>query len=397
MSFQRTHYINLLTDRLSEERRFIQVIAGPRQVGKTTIVRQLLEQINVPNSYTTADGTDVSNTNWLEQQWQTARLQYQQKNEPLLLVIDEIQKINNWSDTVKKLWDEDTQNERDIRVILLGSSRLMLQAGLSESLAGRYELIQVVHWSYSEMNEAFGISPEEFVFFGSYPGAAPLMDDEQRWRDYVKNALVEAVISKDIIMLNRIHKPALLKNLFDLACHYSGQILSYNKILGQLQDAGNTTTLSHYQELLQSSGLITGLEKFYGKKVKQRGSSPKWQVYNNALMSTQLDFTFQQAVTDSVKWGRMVESAIGAHLVNMGYKQGYKVFYWRDRSDEVDFVITKNNKVIGIEVKTSNKTRPTKGMAEFKKRYNPEAIYMIGQEGLHWTDFIKMDPVDLFM
>jgi uncharacterized protein len=393
--FERIH-LQIVTKRVLEPRRFIQVLFGPRQVGKTTLVYQLLEKCKIPSHFASADAVAASNDAWLEQQWETARLKMDQiKAEEFLLVIDEIQKIGNWSETVKLLWDTDTRTKRAMKVILLGSSRLLLQQGLSESLAGRFETTYMGHWSFSEMEQAFGWNSNQYVWFGGYPGSAPLISDEQRWKAYVQQALIETSISKDILMLTRIDKPALMKRLFELGCLYSGQILSYNKMIGELQDAGNTTTLSHYLDLLHTAGLLAGIEKFSGNLIYKRSSSPKFQVHNTALISGQSGNSFEEIQVNPVAWGRQVESSVGAHLINYSLVEGFTVSYWRERNDEVDFVLERKGQVIGLEIK-SGTTGSTAGISAFKKAFNPDKVLMIGASGTPWQDFLKINPTELF-
>lgn len=369
---------------------------GPRQVGKTTLVSQLTEEINLPSAFVSADAVPASNKVWLEQQWETARLTMDKQEVPeFLLIIDEIQKIDNWSETVKRLWDKDTKDKRALKVVLLGSSRLLLQQGLTESLAGRFESIYMGHWSFTEMQEAFGWNADQFVWFGGYPGSAALFEDEERWKSYVQHSLVETSISKDILMLTRVDKPALLKRLFELGCLYSGQILSFTKIMGQLHDAGNTTTLSHYLNLLDTAGLLGGFEKFAKDVVRKRSSSPKFQVHNTALISSQRSENFAAILAQSSEWGRMVESAIGAHLLNHSITQNFTVHYWRERGEEVDFILERKGKLIALEVKTNAKTAMP-GMSTFKAQFNPDKVLLVGGGGLPWQEFLKINPVALF-
>src|SRR3989338_3685312 len=269
--FRRESFKALLK-RLHEPRRFIQVLAGPRQVGKTTLARQIMEQVKSPTHYASADEPTLKNAFWIEQQWEIGRLLGRGKPHAasLLLILDEIQKVQGWSSVVKRLWDEDTRNEVPLKIMLLGSSPLLIQTGLTESLAGRFEIVPLPHWSFSEMHQAFGWDVEQFIYYGGYPGSAPLIKEPARWRRYIVDSLIETTISRDILLMTRVDKPALLRRLFLLGCDYSGQILSYQKMLGQLQDAGNTTTLAHYLELLAGAGILTGLQKFAGKQVKQR-------------------------------------------------------------------------------------------------------------------------------
>lgn len=390
------HEIKEIENRIREKRKFIQVIVGPRQVGKTTMVKQLLKRIDFPGAYVSADNIPNADNIWIQEEWEIARLkQAQFKSKDFLLVIDEIQKVQNWSEAIKALWDYDTQNKSRIKVILLGSSRLLLQQGLTESLAGRFELHYLSHWSFNEMHKEFGLTPEQFAWFGGYPGSAELISNEERWKKYVHDSLIETSISKDVLMLTRVDKPALLRKLFEIGCMYSGQILSYTKILGQLLDAGNTTTLSHYLNLLDTAGLLAGIEKFTPNQIRQRSSSPKFQVHNSALISAQRNESFKKIQTQPDEWGRIIESAIGAHLVNSARSHDFNVSYWRHRNDEIDFVIEKRGTVIGLEIKSGN-TQRTSGMSAFSKQMKPDKILLIGKSGMPWQEFLKVNPVEFF-
>jgi len=381
---------------MDEPRRFIQVVTGPRQVGKTTLVNQVMDDLPFPGYYATADGLVSAGPAWISEQWEVARVrQKQNPGSSLLLVLDEIQKIENWSETVKKEWDRDSVEKNPLKVILSGSSRLLLQQGLSESLTGRFELIYLGHWSYREMNSAFGITPEQFVWFGGYPGSVGIMDEELRWKQYISDSIIETSISKDILMLTRIERPALLRRLFDFGCAYSGQILSYNKILGQFNASGNTTTLSHYLELLSQAGLLAGIEKFSPNLVRKRSSSPKFLVYNTALISARRHESFQAIRREPDAWGRLVESSVGAQLLNYAAIEGYSLYYWRDRNDEVDYVIENQGKAIAIEV-TAGAGHKRSGMKAFQARFNPEKMLLIGKSGLPWEEFLNLNPAEFF-
>ncbi len=394
MEYKRTQY-KILLERIKQPNRFIQVLVGPRQVGKTTIVRQICDEIKIPFEYVIA-GKEDDASKWITQHWESARLKLESTNKKsFLLIIDEIQKINDWSETVKQLWDTDTFNGIDLKVILLGSSGLMLQQGLNESLAGRFELLRIPHWSYNEMNKCFGLNHNQFAWYGGYPGSMAFIKSEKRWKDYVRNALIEATISKDVILMTNIHKPALMKQVFEMGTLYSSKMLSYNKMIGQLQDAGNTVTIAHYLKLLDTAGLLTGLEKYFIEKHRTKSSSPKWQVKNTALFSALSNETFKQVSVDSVKWGQVVENAVGAHLINMADEGGYEVMYWRHVNDEVDFVLRKGEEIVAIEVKSSF-SRKTKGMQVFDERFKPNKMLMIGNSGLKWQEFLEIDPGLLF-
>jgi len=382
----------VLAQRVAEPRRFIQVLSGPRQVGKTTLVRQVLSDQSFPHFYASADEPSLRDATWLHEQWGSARFALEdQSNDKALLVIDEVQKIAGWSEAVKRLWDEDTAAERNLLVVLLGSAPLLVQQGLTESLAGRFEIIPVSHWSYLEMHDAFGWDVDTYVVYGGYPGASPLIDDPERWRRYILDALVETTISRDVLLLTRVDKPALLRRLFELACNYSGQILSYTKMLGQLVDAGNTTTLAHYLELLHGAGMVLGLPKYSGKEVRRRAASPKLQVMNTALMSAMAGHSLEHAKADQAAWGRLVESSVGSHLVNAQARGECKVFYWREGDREVDFVVQSPSEALtAIEVKSGSvRGAYRRGMDAFAGRYGPARAILVGDDGISVADFLS--------
>jgi predicted AAA+ superfamily ATPase len=371
----------------------IQVISGPRQIGKTTLVKQLFEMQHWKGMYAIADGIQ-NDIGWIESQYNAAVVLQKQLDVPVILAIDEIQKIPNWSETVKRLYDQQRFNgEVKIHWVLLGSSHWLMQKGLSESLAGRFEQWNLTHWTYTELSEAFGISPEQYVYFGAYPGAIPMIDDEARWKSYVRQSLIETVINKDVLLMHTIEKPALLSRLFELGTLYSGQILSYTKMMGQLQEAKNTTTLAHYLKLLAQAGLLSGLDKFAMDLARKRSSSPKWQVMNNALLGALTDVSFEQSQTDKKRWGRMVESAIGAHLIAHA-KDDLEIHYWNESNAEVDFVIQKGSQYIALEVKLSHDK--VTGLGQFAKQFKPHKVYQLSDVGLTWQQLLTMDPRTLF-
>jgi predicted AAA+ superfamily ATPase len=310
-----------------------------------------------------------------------------------VLALDEAQKIPRWSETVKRLWDEDSRARRTLKVVLLGSSPLLMQHGLTESLAGRFEVVHVPHWSYAEMRATFGFSLEDYLYFGGYPGAASLIKDPTRWRRYILDALIETTIARDVLLMARVDKPALLRRLFELGCRYSGQSLSYTKMLGQLQDAGNTTTLANYLDLLGGAGMLTGLQKFAGKAVRQRGSSPKLQVMNTALMTAQSGLSPQEARADREFRGRLVESAVGAHLANAAANGVCELFYWREQNREVDFVIRSGRTVVAIEVKSGRAPDAFSGLTAFAEAFKPKRTLLVGGDGISLEEFLTK-PVE---
>jgi len=379
----------VLEARLSEPRRFIQAVTGPRQVGKTTLVGQVMDRIGPPVHMASADGPTLSTEAWLQQQWEVARLRAREAG-VAILVIDEVQKVRAWDEAVKKLWDEDTRKGLDLKVVLLGSAPLLIADGLTESLAGRFEAIHVPHWSYAEMRDAFEFGLEDYVMFGGYPGAAPLVGDSDRWTRYILDSLVETTIARDVLLNNRVDKPALLRQLFGLACDYSGEILSYTKMLGQLQDAGNTTTLAHYLHLLEGAGMARGLQKHSGSRVRARGSIPKLQVFNTALITATASAAHRAVVEPgSTQWGRQVESAVGAHLVNAAAAGDCTVEYWRDRNREVDFVVNVRGTVLAIEVKSGERRASLPGVDAFIQAHGPARPLLVGADGIPLEDFLS--------
>ena len=383
-----------LLDRLREPRRFLQIVAGARQVGKTTLITQVARQCGLPHRFASADEPTLRGPEWIAQQWDSARLMAGDAGpEGALLVLDEVQKAPNWAEAIKRLWDEDTRSGRPLKAILSGSAPLLIGRNLTESLAGRFELLHLPHWSYSEMRMAFGWTLEQYLFHGAYPGAAPLVRQPARWARHVRDSLIETTIARDVLLLSRVDKPALLRRLFELGCSYSGQILSYTKMLGQLQDAGNTTTLAHYLDLLAGAGMVSGLQKYAGAAVRRRGSSPKLQVLNTALMTAGTGLTLARARADREFWGRLVESAVGAHLANSGAGGACEVFYWRDRNREVDFVVRASRAVTAIEVKSGRTPQTLPGMSAFADAFRPDRSLLVGGDGIAVEEFLSK-PVE---
>lgn len=378
-----------LARRLKEPRRFIQVVSGARQVGKTTLALQVAERSKLPYHVASADEPTLRGTGWIESQWEEARLLADRaKRKGALLVLDEVHKVPHWAETVKHLWDEDTRKKTLVKAVLLGSAPLLIGRGLTESLAGRFETLPIPHWSFPEMQTAFGWDLKQYVFYGAYPGAAPLIKQPFRWSRYIIDALVETTVARDVLLLSRVDKPALLRRLFELGCAYSGQILSYTKMTGQLQDAGNTTTLAHYLDLLAGAGVLTGLPKYAGDTARRRGSSPKFQVFNTALITAPSGRTQAEALADREFWGRLTESAVGAHLLNASVGGECELFYWRERNREVDFVVRRGRKLVAIEVKSGRTTTSQPGMESFAKLFNPDRLLIVGPGGISLERFL---------
>ena len=387
---------NDLIARLQEPRRTIQVVAGPRQVGKTTMVKQVLQQLTIPSRFFNADGVQADDKDWIAARWDEVRalMHFNQYSE-MVLVIDEVHKINNWSEQVKREWDADTFNDVNIKVVLLGSSRLLLKKGLTESLAGRFEMLSMTHWSFQEMQEAFGWDINQYVYFGGYPGSAPYINNEARWRKYMRESIIAPAIEKDVLQTTYIYKPALMHQLFHLGCAYSGELLSYNKMLGLLQDVGNATTLVNYLEVLSESKLLTGLPKFVMDASRKYRTIPKLQVFNNALLTALTEgISYGKVFTDPQQWGRWVESAVGCYLLDKADELDCDLFYWRENNEEVDFVLRRAEKILAIEVK-SGKRQSNSGLSTFREMYNPQHSLVVGGQSLPLENLFKGDIASL--
>ena len=383
--------VSAICENLKTRLPVFQVIMGPRQVGKTTAARQIIEQMGIPSVYGSADSPMPVGPEWIETQWRRADRLLHEKGSPVLLVLDEVQKVKGWSEAVKRLWDG---RASDIRLLVLGSAALLIQRGLSESLAGRFYVNRFVHWSWSECIEAFGWSLNEWLYFGGYPGSEIFRKDASQWKQYISDAFVESVIARDVLQMQPVTKPALMRHLFGLAVTFPAQIFSYNKMLGQLQDAGNTTTLAHYLRMLDTAYLVSGLELFSKGQIRHRGSSPKLILWNNALINGLSLKGFDESLADSVWWGRIVENAAGAHLLNGLAGRNVSVTYWRRGAAEVDFVLSAGDRTVAIEIKSGRSGRVS-GLEAFRTHYPKAEAMIIGGPGLPLEEFFRTDPIDL--
>lgn len=389
--FERT-LVSELRTALAEAHGPIQVVTGPRQVGKTTAARAVFEGWDGPKRFAAADEFGSEGPDWIRHAWSLARRDA--KGGPSLLVLDEVQKIPQWSETVKGLYDGDRREGRDVRVVLLGSSALLLARGGSESLAGRFRPRYFPHWTFAECRSAFGWSLERWLFFGGYPGAAKVADDVDEWRARVRDALVEPTLARDVLALESVSKPALLRSLFSLACRRPAQAIAYNKMLGELNDAGNTTTLANYLVLLERAFLVSGLEKFSGGVGRRRGSSPKLVLWNPALVSALDVRSPEETRSDAAWWGRLVENAVGAHLMNGLRGLSYEIAWWRDGDDEADYVVRGGSALHAIEVK-SGRDRSGRGLKAFVGRHPKARPLVIGGGGIPLSEFLLADPATL--
>lgn len=394
MMFERS-LVKVLLRALGKRSAVFQVIIGPRQVGKTTIAHQALKKLPYPSVYASADSPLPPGPEWIETQWRLAEVELNKSKKPIVLVLDEIQKVRGWGEALKRLWDNARQVGQDIRLVVLGSSALLMTEGLTESLAGRFFLNRCYHWPYYECKEAFGWDLKKWLYFGGYPGAAVFADDESHWKRYVTDSLIEAVLARDVLQMQKITKPALLRHLFALAATFPAQIFSYNKMLGQLQDAGNTTTLAHYLTLLETAFLVSGLELFSRGQIRKRGSSPKMILWNNALINALSTKTFKESVRDGVWWGRLVENAAGAYFCNSLPGSEYDLTYWRDADREVDFVITRGAEIWAIEVK-SGRGGKSSGIERFRLKYPNARVLVIGGSGVPLEKFF-LEPAEAWL
>lgn len=372
-----------LFERLQEPRHTIQIVIGPRQTGKTTAVKQAIKASGLPYRIATADSPLRLNASWITSEWVQARRLA--KGQTAVLILDEIQKVDQWSEEVKRLWDEDSWNDVPLLVVLSGSSSLLLKEGLSESLAGRFELIRSTHWSLPEMHDAFGYELSDYLQFGGYPGAAPLTKDSQRWLEYMRDSIIETTISRDILQMEKVKKPALMRELFELGAQYSAQELSYRKILGQLDDKGNTDTIKNYLDLLDGAGMMSGLQKFDSKQLRSRSSSPRLMVHDPSLMTASWKGSGSLLDDPSLR-GRLVETAVGATLINRAKLESFEVYWWREGNNEVDFVVKKNEAVTAIEVKSGRLKKS--GLGEFLKRFPHAQPMVVGDRNTSFEDFL---------
>lgn len=395
--YQRRH-LNILTSRMAEPRRRMQIVMGPRQVGKSTLVGQFTEGISVPFDFFAADGVNRFDSSWIPNKWQQVRMRMDIHSEQEhILIIDEVQKIRGWSEQVKKEWDEDSRSHRNLKVILLGSSRLLLQKGLEESLEGRFETIKMGYWDWQEMHEAFGFSMDEYVYFGGFPGLAPDIQDEDRWRNLMEDSIISPILTRDILEIEEIRNPALLRQVFELACIESAKELSLTKMQGTM-NSGTVPTIKNYLDILNKSMIVQPLQNYSPSRVKEKQSVPKMQVFNNAFRNRFGTFSFDEARVDPAEWGRLVESAVGAHLANRAMTDDYELFYWRnERRQECDYVLRKGQALVAIEVKSGSVDK-TVGFEKFKERFADKvtAAFIVGPHALPLDDFFIMDLKSLF-
>lgn len=395
--YQRNQVSTIASRMLEKDNPLIQVVVGPRQTGKSTMLVQALKLAGVQSHFVSADDALDPSGAWLGVEWQQARNMTRGGHEPVVLVVDEIQKVVRWSQAVKSLWDADRREDVPLKVFLSGSSSLLLHKGIEDSLMGRFELIRSPHWSLSECADAFGYSLDDYLYLGGYPGAARLSGDEGRWRSYLRDAVIEPTISQDVLQMEPIRKPALMRSLFRLGASYSGQELSYTKMVGQLQDAGNTVTIAHYLDLLGKAGILEALPKYDPKELVRRRSSPRLMVYDTSLMTALSEKGREGLLGEPDLRGCIVESAVGARLLARSGEEGFDLFWWREGNDEVDFVVERGESVSAIEVKGGNEAGQS-GMAKFLSEHPTAKRLVVGgsSSGACDIEAFLRDEVPLF-
>ncbi len=375
----RRHHYDALWLALSGEPNLLQVIVGPRQVGKSTLALQLIRRWPGKTLYQTADRPEVPGPEWLNEHWLQAR-RLCRRRKPGLLVLDEIQKVPRWSEQVKRLFDEDRARDINLRVILLGSSALLMQKGLAESMAGRFELHRHLQWSFAECHACFGLSFDEFLYFGGYPGGLGLRNQPQRWASYLRESLIETVLGRDLLLLAPVSKPILLRQSFTLAVANPARIISYQKMLGTFNDAGNVTTIASYLRLLAMAFLVVPLERWSGGHIRQRGSIPKILVMDNGLIAAITGIQRSRLMREPALRGFWLENAVGRELYALALAVGGELYYWRERNYEVDYVVRYGDRLLAIEVKSGVPGKTLSGLAAFKRRYPKAETVLLSPE-----------------
>ena len=394
-----------LARRLADGSDLIVAIFGPRQSGKTTAIRQALDRCGLPALYHAVDTVTAPSSAvgrrghplerdgyWLAARWAEARRDARRQGAWVVLVLDEVQQIPDWSSVVKGLWDEDRRRGDRVRAVLLGSAPMLMQQGLTESLAGRFHPFRITHWSFGEMSAFADFELDDFLWYGGYPKARSYRGRPRAWTEYVRDALIHTTVRRDVLAMTRIGKPALLEHLLRVGSQLSGQIVAYSKLLGHLQDAGNATTLARYLSLLEQVGLLAGLPRFARQEHRRRAAPPKLNVLNPALMTAATSRSRATALADRFFRGRLVESAVGAHLY-LTNSPGTELHYWREVGGghrEVDFVTERNGRLYAIEVKSGAKTGSGAGLDAFRKRF-PEAVPVVvgGPGGERLTEVLS--------
>jgi hypothetical protein len=353
--------------------------------------------------YVASDEPDAALPGFWERRWAEAEARAGQGNAVLLL--DEIHHLSDWAARLKSHWDRARRRHIPIHVVATGSSALRVATGSRESLAGRFERLTLSHWPAAALVEAFHLSPREaahnFVRFGSYPGAVEFQQNFARWRDYLRDAIIEPAIGRDVLALGTVRRPALLRQVFAIATGAPAQIMSLQKMQGQLQDRGALETVAHYLALLQDAYLVVPLEKYAIQVHRRRASPPKLVVLNNALLSATHPNGPPDPAREPDRFGFWVENACLAFAIN----QDQQVTYWREEPQEVDAILDGSWGKWAVEVKTGKfDIQALRGLLEFCRRnsaFTPLVISAPGGEevaqrhgiqSISWEDFLVTGP-----
>lgn len=344
----------------------IQLLVGPRQVGKTTLLLELADTLGPQAIYVACDTPEASLPGWRDRLWQRVREQAARSKATLLL--DEIQAVSGWSAWLKSCMDQVKRQRVPLHIVATGSSSLRLGAGARESMAGRFERHVLPQWSARNLHELLDVpaneAPARLVALGGYPGAVRFWNDPDRWRSYIRDAIIEPAIGRDILQLEQVRKPALLRQVFALATAHPAEILSLDKIAGALAERGALETIAHYLDLLKAAFLVAPTHKYSDAEIRRRRSPPKLVVLDNALLAA--TSSAPDPRTDTARWGRWVENACLAHAIH----QGEEVFYWREEPWEVDGVFVGPRGRWLVEVKTGAYTQTDlRGLAQAAIRF----------------------------
>jgi predicted AAA+ superfamily ATPase len=381
----------------------LQLLTGPRQVGKTTLLLELAKENEPMTVYASCDGPEAALPGFWERLW-TQAAEIARSQQKALLLLDEVQHVPDWAARLKAEWDRLRRHHTAIHVVATGSSALRVASGSRESLAGRFERLTLAHWTAVALRDTFSFPaaqvPDLFVRFGCYPGAVGLLGDPPRWRAYIRDAIIEPAVGRDVLAIGVIRRPALFRQVFVLCASVPAQIVSLQKLQGQLQDAGALETIAHYLSILEEAYLVTPVEKFSPRPLRRRAAPPKLVTLNNALLAALDPNGAPEASVEPEKYGRWVENACLAYAWNAGQR----IAYWREEPLEVDGIIEGSWGAWAIEVKT----RPfpmeaLTGLLEFCRRhprFRPLVLTgadqgVIREAGVlvqSWADFLFRGP-----
>lgn len=396
---------DVLRQRLSEPAPGrIQLLTGPRQVGKTTVLLELAAELRPVAVYIAADSAEASLPGYLDRVWVQAE-ELAELHGRAVVLLDEVHALPDWAGRLKAEWDRLRRRRIPVHVVASGSSALRLAGASRESLAGRFERMTLTHWTVSSLAEVFGLDPaeaaEQLVRRGGYPGAMAYRDDPDRWAAYVRDAIVEPAIGRDILALGAVRKPGLLRQVFAVCTGSPAGIVSLQKIQGRLQDSGALETIAHYLELLEEAYLVAAVRKYSARAARRRSAPPKLITLSNALLAVSDPLGSPDAEAEPARFGAWLENACLAHAWN----SGQTVMYWREEPFEVDGVISGSWGSWAVEVKTGHVAlSDLRPLLEFHRRqpqFRPlliadaRALPIAARAGIDatsWQDFLVAGP-----